>query len=460
MERLRTGLAAINLSDHQLEAASAFFSLILISIFLLIRRTRALKKPKSRGNLPDPGFEKYESFSPLNRELLRRSQKPVAPSFTFRISDIPCDITEDLLRRGLSELISLDNRDGGGALAPSLAPSSSSSDSDRFQTATITLFQVPEALRKCVDCQNTIFVAIGGAEVAFDTNFLGLTPLNSDPNPVVDIVAVNGLAGHAYGSWMAEGNSKMWLKDFLAQDMLHAGYHTRILTYGYDSTLFGDTGNSDASIHEFARHFLEAVKDARNKPQEAHRPIIFIAHSLGGLVLKHALAEASKGDDKEKAIFQSCYAAFFFGVPNRGLENSQLITMAKGRKLVDDLGADSQVLPYIDREFQRVFTFTDAKIYSIYETKDTRSFEYNPEKKTYEMTGPMVRMVSRDSALYSRRNEKNYNHLSSNGNHVNMIKFDSRTNTDYKMIRAKISECVEEAPRAIKKRLSMHRPSA
>lgn len=49
----------------------------------------------------------------------------------------------------------------------------------------------------------------------------------------------------------------MWLRDFLPEYVPNA----RILTYGYDSTLFKN--NSTASIREFSRNFLEALSSAR-----------------------------------------------------------------------------------------------------------------------------------------------------------------------------------------------------
>lgn len=72
----------------------------------------------------------------------------------------------------------------------------------------------------------------------------------------------------------------MWLRDFLPE----ATPRARIMTYGYDSRLLNN--NSTASIHEFSRNFLEALTSARAGDGEKRRPIIFIGHSLGGLVVK------------------------------------------------------------------------------------------------------------------------------------------------------------------------------
>lgn len=70
----------------------------------------------------------------------------------------------------------------------------------------------------------------------------------------------------------------MWLRDIIPIDLPTA----RIFTYGYDTKLAG--GKSNARISEYAKQFLNTVSDARRG--DPHRPIIFIGHSLGGLVIK------------------------------------------------------------------------------------------------------------------------------------------------------------------------------
>jgi hypothetical protein len=40
-----------------------------------------------------------------------------------------------------------------------------------------------------------------------------------------------------------------------------------------------------------------------------------------------------------------------------------------------DLGEKSQYLPELHRDFYREFDFEDAKIYSVYETKDTKTVQ-------------------------------------------------------------------------------------
>lgn len=99
---------------------------------------------------------------------------------------------------------------------------------------------------------------------------------------LLSIIAVTGLGAHAFGSWKERKSGNMWLRDFLPEDLQENHHSARILTYGYDTRLAGSM--SGAYIYDLSKQFLEAVEDARCR--EPHRPIIFIGHSLGGLVIK------------------------------------------------------------------------------------------------------------------------------------------------------------------------------
>lgn len=67
-----------------------------------------------------------------------------------------------------------------------------------------------------------------------------------------------------------------------------------------------------------------------------------------------------------------------FGVPNLGLENAALVTMAEGRKnesFARGLGTDSMYLPELQRDFSVAFRGRDVKAFAIYETLDSPSVE-------------------------------------------------------------------------------------
>lgn len=106
-----------------------------------------------------------------------------------------------------------------------------------------------------------------------------------DKANTVDIVAVHGLNGHFEKTWEAEslsGQKVNWVKDFLPQQMPYA----RIMSFGYDSTvLFSKTA---ADIGTYAEQLLEDLISYRGLFMR--RPIIFICHSLGGIIVKKVCA--------------------------------------------------------------------------------------------------------------------------------------------------------------------------
>lgn len=102
-----------------------------------------------------------------------------------------------------------------------------------------------------------------------------------DKANTIDIVAVHGLNGHFEKTWetkASSGKTVNWLKDFLPKQMPHA----RIMSFGYNSTVL--FSKSAADIGTYAEQLLEDLISYRGLFMS--RPIIFICHSLGGIVVK------------------------------------------------------------------------------------------------------------------------------------------------------------------------------
>ncbi|KAL5350096.1 hypothetical protein ACLOAV_005133 [Pseudogymnoascus australis] len=101
----------------------------------------------------------------------------------------------------------------------------------------------------------------------------------------------------------------------------------RVLTFGYDTTVhhkFGPPRNHN-TIYDFAWEFLNCLSDARQSEGVSRRPLLFVAHSLGGIITKEALRQANlKGDHEPSAhlrdIFLSTTGIIFFGTPHRGAD--------------------------------------------------------------------------------------------------------------------------------------------
>lgn len=101
------------------------------------------------------------------------------------------------------------------------------------------------------------------------------------PNPkqTIDLVAIHGLGGGWEKTWTDKNTNQNWLRDFLPKD----SPELRIMSWGYDSAVLGSS--SVGNMTTFAQALLADLKACRSKGLK-NRPLIFICHSLGGLVFK------------------------------------------------------------------------------------------------------------------------------------------------------------------------------
>jgi hypothetical protein len=103
-------------------------------------------------------------------------------------------------------------------------------------------------------------------------------------------VAVHGLSPlknpkHAEDTWTAKSSKKMWLRDFLP----HKVPNCRILLFGYNSNAV--LSASTAGVQDHGETLFSRL--IRERKDALDRPIIFICHSLGGLIVKRVSSPAN-----------------------------------------------------------------------------------------------------------------------------------------------------------------------
>jgi hypothetical protein len=155
----------------------------------------------------------------------------------------------------------------------------------------------------------------------------------------------------------------MWLRDGLPIDVPSI----RTITYGYDTTL--NDSESFQTVQDIAISFVSRLAVAGRSSPSA-KPIIFLAHSLGGIVLKHALLEMANSEPR-RHIFEAVRAVVFFGVPHKGMQISHLRSMVDGQPngtLVEDLGSESTYLRVLDDQFSGL-AYQSVRVFSVFETK-------------------------------------------------------------------------------------------
>ncbi|KAI9659984.1 MAG: hypothetical protein M1821_001336 [Bathelium mastoideum] len=255
-----------------------------------------------------------------------------------------------------------------------------------------------------------------------DRNFYGFTPLNQPFKPDVDIIAVTGLAGHAYGSW-ATRDDYMWLRDDLPVDIESA----RILLYGYPSELLNS--KMKRYVMDHATDFLQRLRAMRASNKATGRPIILIGHSLGCLVIKQALIDDAEMESKANRLPIACIV--FLGAPHRGLDVKNLETLVYAKPpedLVRELKPGSPTLRSLSDRFPRVIN--RVPIISCYEKLPTPTVQQDPDG-SWTRTGPEAMMVSEDSARLYLPNEIS---ISANSNHSDIAKINPGESGIYPII--------------------------
>ncbi|KAF8243410.1 hypothetical protein K440DRAFT_637368 [Wilcoxina mikolae CBS 423.85] len=437
---------------------------LCFAVLFYVCRARIFKNPKFRC-LRLPFWRSFLTKLSLSKDQNsnERTKSPTTaadtpPSFdvplrpiTIRFQSIPSGVTENDLRGVLG---SLDNEGKDTEILHlSLAEVNSQ------QVATVSYGNVPKIFERCDRYGPEVRIAFPEYETYADANFIGLTALCTPDAPIVDIVVVCGLGGHAFGSWKAS-HQQNWLRDFLPSDLESNNLRARILTYGYDSKLVKSLCNT--SIHDLSGRFLEALKNARTQLSEAERPLIFLGHSLGGLIIKHALKEAGQGGEAEIRIFKSCHSIIFFGVPNKGIATESLMSMVEGQpneQLVRNILPGSQLLEELEKEFYRQFIdkLKDSEVISFYETKASPTTQVNSSTGQWERTGPKQLLVTKDSATRSTRGGEFHHQLAIQADHLSMVKFGSPHSEDYQMVLGRLVTLMKEAPCVVSKRFQPYR---
>ncbi|KAH7139810.1 hypothetical protein B0J13DRAFT_68001 [Dactylonectria estremocensis] len=267
-------------------------------------------------------------------------------------------------------------------------------------------------------------------------NDTGLSVIYQPPTglPVVDIVIIHGLKGHPYKTWTSkkdlgqqsaaprlsqtetpdtekDGKMKFWHRPLswrsstkfsthetssdrlhlVAADRIKSGDaaagpalfwpfdllpqqcpQARVLTYGYDTkiTKYMAGGTNKNSILSHSKDFMFAL----GRERVHGRQLIFVCHSLGGIVTKEMLARSSVSTEPiYKSIVQSTAAVIFLGTPHWGSPElsavgekaRSILTMMRMETtsaMLDALGLKTTDLERAQESFSRLWQEYDFRV--------------------------------------------------------------------------------------------------
>ncbi|KAH8646248.1 hypothetical protein BX600DRAFT_444054 [Xylariales sp. PMI_506] len=268
------------------------------------------------------------------------------------------------------------------------------------------------------------------------------------PTDLVDIVAVHGIAEDSIGAWKDPTTKYNWLRDFLPQHLQVA----RILTYGYDGTTSSFLANdAEEQLEGMAATLVQEFHGERASVKATRRPIIFICHGLGGLLVKQSLIYSSTRKAHMVThlldLYISTYAILFFGTPHGPMTKAAWLAYEQSLHQVpfplSDPVGDSRAVEDDYPLPKRVHTaFTPL-------CKNYRLFFLWEQKKTSLCNGP-VYIVDYLSAVPSLDNTETSGIYAT---HSSMVKFSSQTSAYFTVLAALDTYC-KSAPKCVSDRWS------
>ncbi|KAH6851067.1 hypothetical protein B0I37DRAFT_373108 [Chaetomium sp. MPI-CAGE-AT-0009] len=266
-------------------------------------------------------------------------------------------------------------------------------------------------------------------QMALDDRFLGITPIYtpSEEHHKLDIIGISGLGGHAFGSFKQRGGEHMWLRDALPYGITGEDGRTssaRVMIYGYESGLV--ESQNTQNIEDLAISFHDSLLPLITGTVTP-KPIVLIAHSLGGLVVKQALINLSKSRNHDhQRLLAAVYGVVFFGVLHDGMDIRSLVPMVENgpnRFLLESIGnISSQVLTMQQREFPQALGEDKSEVICFFETLMSPTAVVIDGK--WQMKGPPAVLVNKSSATHCRPWENGPEHICPiDRNHSNMVKF-------------------------------------
>ncbi|KAJ9148554.1 LipA and NB-ARC domain-containing protein [Pleurostoma richardsiae] len=279
------------------------------------------------------------------------------------------------------------------------------------------------------------------------------TAVYTHPNAKSDIVLVHGLNGDPQRTWTAQ-NGVFWPADLLPDSLKDA--HANVLVYGYNGDVYStrnDRSASDNYIHHHAQTLVTTLTLYRKSEESTRKPIIWVCHSLGGILVKRALEYSNdlraSHHEEYRSVYVSTYGIVFLGTPHTG---SGLATWGRVLQTMSDivvpkklfesepvllktLKRDNETLQNINSHFLDIYQ--RFKIHVAHENVKT------------DIKGSRVLVVDPTSASPQLPGVTYYG---IEANHSGMCKFESREAPGYRTVSTALRDWVREAPAVIQVR--------
>jgi len=242
-------------------------------------------------------------------------------------------------------------------------------------------------------------------------------------------------------AWTDAQTGVLWIRDLFP----HARYKARRLIYEYDAErLMGHGGRAEESILDEAMSLVTHLVADRELQDAVARPIVFICHEFGGLLVKRALAyshsRSSPNIEHVRYIFRSTFAILFMSTPHQGFGKEALM-LSRGygsqgpNHFALSLMENSEVIQEITDQFAPLLKY--FRVYNFWEQLTTSS------------GGKPFFVVDRPSAAPAW---DNVDQCGINASHSAMIKFSTHKAPGYQLVLATLAAYIKAAPEETRRR--------
>ncbi|KAK7955272.1 hypothetical protein PG988_015966 [Apiospora saccharicola] len=286
--------------------------------------------------------------------------------------------------------------------------------------------------------------------------------------PEIDIVFVPGLGAHPEECW--ETKDFKWPTDSLAKDFPKS----RILLYMYESVWQGAL-QVEQFMDNIAMGLLVGVAASREKlgqgltiyhanQKHARRPIVFIGHSMGGLVIAKAVTIADSYRKKFPIMFEAIAATIFFGTPFKGAAAAEAASMFASAAEKLSQATSSELLEFMKpgnpqlRDLVDEFTHLVGNISPgiavtcFYEERNTDLTSLAKLPGVFgsiPLPAKFAKFVTRESACLEVAFK-----IGLAANHRDLVKFASAQESHFLLVRHEIKDRINAAPPTVKNRMN------
>jgi len=246
------------------------------------------------------------------------------------------------------------------------------------------------------------------------------------PSAPLDIIFVHGLGGDIRKTWSKNHDAEffwpgLWLP--FEPDIGKA----RILSFGYNASFRGGAPKTVSNIADFSKQLLYEMGFGKNEDGEdleiGRVPIVFVVHSMGGLVVKKAYI-LGQNDEQYQHIVCSISAIVFLATPHRGTNLAEIlnrvlkVSFQSPQNFISDLNKSSPALEDLNEQFRHIAP--KLSIFSFYETLPTA---IGPKR---------IMVLEKDSSILGYAKEVS---RALDANHHDVCKYDSPQDANYISVR-------------------------